>query len=242
METEENFFDTRCPFCGETVAYPQSAAGYVRECINCLEDFIVPEPGTAAARTIPIPITTERLTLRRFTVDDLDALLTLSADEEFFLHVKGSEADRERTVSQWLDHQSKAKLTSPQMFHLAIATRDGGKLIGNIAIGIYEGVQASLEIELHRDFRRQGFALEAVDAMLGFCFETLKLHRVTANCDSSDAAACGLFDRAGMRREGEAIKNCRLPDGSWRNTATFAALEEEYLGTEEAPAADGAKE
>jgi RimJ/RimL family protein N-acetyltransferase/predicted RNA-binding Zn-ribbon protein involved in translation (DUF1610 family) len=242
METEEHFLDFKCPFCGENVAYPQSAVGLVRECINCLAEFIVPEPGSETARTIPIPITADRLVLRRFVAEDLEALTALAADEEFFLHTEGSEADRERSVSQWLNRQRQFKLTGRQETLLAMVTRTGDKLIGFVSLGIYDEVQASLEIELHPSFQHQGFALEAVDGALGFCFEALKLHRVTAGCDSRNAAACRLFDRVGMRREGEAIKDSRLPDGSWGNTVTFAVLEEEYCKSEATPPAGGARE
>ena len=242
MADEDNFLDFKCPFCGATASYPQSASGTLRECFNCLQDFIVPEPGCDMARSVPIPITTDRLVLRRFEADDLEALTALAADEGFFLHEEGSDADRERAVARWLEGQRQVKLTSPQMFRLAIVTRAGGKQIGYVGIGLYDEVQAGLEIELHRDFQHQGFALEAIEAVLGFCFEALKLHRVTAACDSQDAAACRLFDRVGMRRESESIKDRRMPDGSWGNTVGFAALEEEYCGTEATPSADGAKE
>jgi aminoglycoside 6'-N-acetyltransferase len=66
-----------------------------------------------------------------------------------------------------------------------------------------------------------------VDAALGFCFEGIRLHRVTASCDSRNVAACGLFEKVGMRREGEFVKN-RFSNGEWTNSIWFAALGEEY--------------
>ena len=236
MMTEENFFDFKCPGCGETVSYPQSAAGCLRECINCLQELIVPEPGSEVARTIPIPVETPRLILRRFEAGDVEALAALAADEEFFLHSAGSETEQEEEVSRWLEQQRQIKLTTPQRkFALAIVTRTGAKLIGYVGWIVHNEVEATIDVELHRNYQHQGFALEAVDALLGFCFDVLRLHRVIADCESSNTAACRLFERVGMRREGESLKARRLADGSWANVVWFAALEEEYGRAEEDP-------
>ena len=88
-------------------------------------------------------------------------------------------------------------------------------------------LQARLTIYLNRSFQRKGFALEALDAALGFCFEGIKLHRISASCDSRNTAACRLFENVGLRREGEFLKD-ELLHGEWVNTAWYAALAEEW--------------
>jgi RimJ/RimL family protein N-acetyltransferase len=62
--------------------------------------------------------------------------------------------------------------------------------------------------------------------MLDFCFNGIKLHRVTAACDSRNVAACRLLERAGMRREGEFLKD-HFADGAWFNTVSYAVLSED---------------
>jgi len=74
---------------------------------------------------------------------------------------------------------------------------------------------------------QQDFTKEAVQAVLGFCLRDLKLHRVIARCPSKDAERCRMFESAGMRREGEFVKNY-FRDGEWLNTLWFALLDEEY--------------
>jgi len=66
-----------------------------------------------------------------------------------------------------------------------------------------------------------------VAALLDFCFNGIKLHRVTASCDSRNVAACRLLEKAGMRREGEFLKD-HFADGEWFNTFSYAVLSEEY--------------
>src|SRR5882724_5929957 len=99
-----------------------------------------------------------------------------------------------------------------------------------------------LAVFLNRKHQKQGLAIEAVDALLGFCFEAIKLHRVTTSCDSRNSAAGKLFERVGMRREAEFVKDTPDVEG-WLSTVWYAALEEEYLDSGSgAPRANSAPE
>lgn len=135
-------------------------------------------------------------------------------------------------ILRWLQSDSTVKLTTPrQPFYLGMEARDGGKLIGQLALSFTEPhrLQVHLTITLNRDYRRKGFGLEAVAAILGFCFEGIKLHRVTAMCDTKNTAACGLCEKAGLSREGEFAKD-RLVRGEWMSSVWYAALDEDYRG------------
>lgn len=227
--TEENFLDFKCPCCDDPVSFPRDCAGLVRECPNCLESLIVPDTGEEAGLKPPLPITTPRLILRRLAASDWKDLLELFSDEELFLYDDGHPMEEEE-ILRWLESDSTVKLTTPgQRFYLGIEARDGGKLIGQLSLSFAEPqrLQAQLAICLNRDFRRKGFGLEAVDAVLGFCFEKIHLHRVTALCDTQNSAARGLSEKAGLRREGEFVKD-RFVREKWMSSVWFAALDEEY--------------
>src|SRR6266568_3697220 len=86
---------------------------------------------------------------------------------------------------------------------------------------------AKVRIYVSRKCQRQGFATEASNAILSFCFDGVGLHRVSAWCDSRNIAACRLAEKVGMRREGEQIRD-RYINGEWINTALYALLNEEY--------------
>lgn len=234
MTTEANFIDFKCPYCGELVSYPQDAIGSVRECFNCLESFIVPEVGAETGKRIPVPITTSRLTLRRFNAGDWKGLMELLSDDAFLGYTDGLQGEEEEHVLRWIESDHLIKLTSPdQMFRLAIELRDGGKLIGFLGLRLVGEVQGALSVNLHRNFQRQGFALEALDAFLGFCLEGINLHRVYSWCDSRNGPACRLFEQAGLRREGLFLKN-EFANEEWIDTAYYALLREEYCNPEAA--------
>lgn len=236
MITEESFVDFKCPHCNEPVSFPQESAGFVQACPNCTESFIVPEDGSEVGKQIPLPIKTPRLVLRRLAAHDWKDLLELMSDEEFFRYRDGVPLEEEG-VLHWLESDVHVKLTTPeQALYLGIEVQNGGKLIGYLSLTFTDPqrLQVTFSIGLNRSFHRQGFALEAVEALLGFCFEGLKLHRVAGWCDSRNAAACRLLEKAGLRREGEFVKS-RWAHGEWTNSIWYAVLAEEYLSADDTP-------
>jgi RimJ/RimL family protein N-acetyltransferase len=240
MITEENFVDFKCPYCSEPVSFPHENAGSLQTCPGCNESLIVPEDGSEVGGQIPLPITTSRLVLRRLTHGDWKDLLDLTSDEEFFRYQDGVPLD-EDSVLRWLDSEAHVKLTTPdQPFFLGIQLQDGGKLIGYLSLTFTDPQRllVTFNIGLHRSFQRKGFALEAAEAVLGFCFEGVKLHRIAGWCDSRNTAACRLLEKLGMRREGEFVKNRSL-HGEWINSLWFALLAEEYLAGEDSAPTPG---
>jgi RimJ/RimL family protein N-acetyltransferase len=225
--SEDNFIDFKCPQCGETASFPGEDVGKLRACPNCLEDLIVPEAGAQLARKLPLPILTPRLTLRRFAPGDWKDLLEFMPDEELFRYA--GQPMHEEEILAWLERDSRVRLTTQgQTFCLGIVDTESNKVAGYAGLALTDPLQAMLQIFLSRSYQKQGLAIEAVDALLGFCFEGIKLHRVAATCDSRNTAARKLFERVGMRREAEFVKDTPGVDG-WLSSVWYGALEEEYL-------------
>ena len=103
-----------------------------------------------------------------------------------------------------------------------------GKFIDNLR------QQATFDIVVSRSFQRQGFGTEAVDALLHFSFEAIALHRVITSFDRRDLSARRLFEKAGMRREGEFLKD-RFVNGEWVDTVWLALLSQEYSNSRSSP-------
>jgi len=240
MITEESFIDFKCPYCGETISFPRENAGHPQACPGCTESVIVPEDGRPEGHKLPLPITTQRLVLRRFGPVDWQDLLECLSDEEIFRHIDGRPLDEDE-VLRWLERESQVKLTTPgQLFYLGIQCRESGKLAGYVSLSFSEPLQAEFQVVLNRAFQRKGLALEAVRAVLGFCFEGIRLHRVAASCHGQNGPARRLCENAGLRREGEFLKS-RFFDGAWIDTVSYAILEEEYrpAGAQSPPLAEG---
>jgi [ribosomal protein S5]-alanine N-acetyltransferase len=216
--TEENFLDFKCPYCGAANSFPLDCAGHVRECVNCMEGLIVPPADGEFGKKIPVPITTPRLVLRRLEAGDWKDLLEFMFDDE-------------EEAARWLENDRKSKLTSlDRPISLGVQIRDGGnKIIGCVGLRFTDlgFLEAEISAEGNQNSKYKDFSKEAVEAMIGFCFRDLKLHRLIARCGNNDTMGCQLFEAAGMRREGEFVKHYCY-NGEWLNTVWFAILEEEH--------------
>ena len=138
MITEESFIDFRCPYCGETISFPRENAGHPQACPGCTESVIVPEDGSPEGGKLPLPITTQRLVLRRFAPVDWQDLLECLSDEETFRHMDGRPLEEE-DVLHWLERERQVKLTTPdQAFYLGIQSQESDKLIGYVSLSFPE--------------------------------------------------------------------------------------------------------
>jgi RimJ/RimL family protein N-acetyltransferase len=200
-------------------SFPQQDAGYVRACPECMGDVIVPDDNSGQGQPLPLPLTGERLILRRLGPADWNDLMACFPENE------------EDYVVRWLESDSHVRLTTPgQSFYLGMQLRETGKLIGYLSLTFMdaERLQAQLACNFNPDFAAGEFSAEALDALVGFCFEGIKLHRIASKCYGSDDSACKALETVGFRREGEFLKDTRIEDG-WANSLWYGLLEEEYL-------------
>lgn len=97
--------------------------------------------------------------------------------------------------------------------------KEAPQLVGGIALThIERGASQSgrLGYWIGAPFARQGLMAEACEVALSFGFETLRLHRIEANCMPSNVASLRLLDKLGFEREGLARSFLRI-NGAWED-------------------------
>jgi RimJ/RimL family protein N-acetyltransferase len=116
-----------------------------------------------------------------------------------------------------------------QTWDLAVLRTEGDRLIGRAGLHLSEREPQEALIWFVSDPSswNQGFAHEALSALLGACFGELRLHRVTAECSPANTGAVSLFESLGLRREAHFIENAN-EGGQWVDTAVFAMLAREW--------------
>jgi len=67
--------------------------------------------------------------------------------------------------------------------------------------------------KIHSDFWGNGFATEALQAVIHFGFETIKLHRIEAGCAVNNVASIKVLEKTGMTREGRGRQLLPLKSG-----------------------------
>jgi len=78
----------------------------------------------------------------------------------------------------------------------------------------------------HPDHTGQGFATEAVRAVLDLAFGFYRMHRVVAQLDSRNEPSARLCERVGMRREGH-LRQDWWSKGEWTDTLVYGVLKDD---------------
>ena len=220
MEISENdFVDLKCPYCGEMNSFPAADLRVVRECVNCLNALMMPEPGETTGRKLPLLFETRNVRLRQFKDDDWKELMDFGFEE--------SEA------TSWLGTASQARLTDlANTFYLAVETRSDGKLIDCVGLRFTDAEFNQIAISTGNLPKTRGVSaeLDAQQVALAFCFEALRVHRAVSRCVGNDTESLEVLTKSGMRKEAEFIKGERNEANEWRNVVWFAMLDDEYSG------------
>jgi RimJ/RimL family protein N-acetyltransferase len=172
---------------------------------------------------------TTRLILRDFTADDWPAVLAYQSDPRYLRYYEWTgrtAAEVQAFVQMFLDHQRQQPRTR---FQLAVTLKPDGRLIGNCGIRLRHAGSHEAEIgyELAHDAWRQGYATEAATEIIRFGFETLGVHRITAEVVADNAGSIRVLERLGMRREGH-FRDRERYKGRWWDVLAYAILEDEW--------------
>lgn len=158
-----------------------------------------------------IEIRTERLVLRRFTVEDAPKMFeNWASDPEMTKYMTwqpyeevGAVADYLRGVTEQYDRDDS--------YHWCIALKENDEPIGAVsAVHVYDLVQ-SVEIGygIGRRFWHQGYTSEAMQAVMDFFFDQVGVNRVEARHDPRNPHSGAVMKKCGMRYEGMKV------EGDW---------------------------
>lgn len=179
---------------------------------------------------------TARLILRPLLLDDDRAVHRFESDPEvvrYMPHDVHSLAASRAYIEGILADEKK---DPRQVWEFAICRRAEGELIGRCGfrVGQTEAREASLWYSLRRDLWGQGYAPEAMRAIVRFAFRDLKMHRLVIDCDPRNLASARVAEKLGMRREAHFLENICIK-GEWCDSLIYAMLEREYRETTDLP-------
>lgn len=103
-----------------------------------------------------------------------------------------------------------------------------GVAIGCVALNsiVYGALRsANLAYKIDRDLLRQGYAAEALEAVVDFAFRGLELHRLQASIMPRNAASLALVRKCGFREEGRSPRYICI-NGVWEDHIHMALLNE----------------
>jgi ribosomal-protein-alanine N-acetyltransferase len=173
---------------------------------------------------------TERLILRKMTLEDAEAIFAYASDPE---------------VSRYMLWETHRSIEDSRAFlELEVSKRESGgepdwgivykgdhRFVGTCGIISWEPQHARAEIgyALSREYWGRDLMPEAARAMIRFGFERMSLNRIEARCIAENAASARVMEKAGMTHEGT-LRQRELIKGAYRDIEVYAILREELRG------------
>lgn len=149
---------------------------------------------------LPLPILTDRLLLRRFTAEDLEAFQRYRSDPEVARY-QGWEPMPAEEARAFLIAQTTQILGAPgQWLQVAIARRETGGIIGDIGLCVVDepGGVVELGYTIARESQRKGYGAEAVQGVIAGLRTGGRVRSVVATTDTRNHASAALLRRAGF--------------------------------------------
>ncbi len=154
--------------------------------------------------TFPM-LTTKRLTLRQLVSTDEQAIFTLRSDKEInkFLDRKiaATPDDARHFINQVNENVGKNN-----SLYWAITFSDKKELVGTICLFCFSDDKCEIGYELLTNFQGQGIMQEAVDKVIDYAFNTIKVQTVEAFFHKDNERSAKLLEKFSFRKSNELNK------------------------------------
>ncbi len=176
-----------------------------------------------------IKIETERLILRRFTIDDADSMFTnWASDNEICKYMRWTRhVNKEETkekISSWVAFYSKKSF-----YQWAITLKGNDEPIGAIGLFVVNEFDLCGDVGycISKKSWGQGIATEALRAVLNFAFEIVRFNRIETYHSINNPASGRVMEKSGMIFEGLARQKYKSICG-FENSNMYSILKEDF--------------
>ena len=147
---------------------------------------------------------TERLVLRRFTVEDAPQMYANWASDpvvtEFLTWPTHDSVEVTRQVlTSWVEGYAR-----PDAYNWALELKESGEVIGSLSVVRADDDIAELELGwcMGRAYWGRGLMPEAAAAVVGYLFDEVGANRICAKHDVNNPKSGRVMEKIGMRLEG----------------------------------------
>ena len=181
--------------------------------------------------TSTIEIVTERLRLRPFQVDDLEAFVAYRSDPEVARYQSWDSPYSMADAESFLNSQRELVFGQRgEWLQLAIVDRETATVYGDCAVRVAtdQPATAELGVTLAQSSQGKGLATEALTAVVTELFGQRGIHRVVAEADDRNVPVQRLLERLGFRCEARLVEADWFK-GEWSTLRLYAMLEREWV-------------
>lgn len=172
----------------------------------------------------------EKIVLRAVENEDNAMLLSLINDPDTEMMLGGSSWPVSETEQlTWFEHQERSK----DVLRCIIALQEDEKAIGTIILSDIDQKNGTGHIHIKMSMnggRGKGYGTDAVNTLVRYAFEELRLNCIYANILSYNEASIKLFERCGFQREG-VLRQRIFKKGKFINMLAYSKVISDW-GTE----------
>ena len=166
-------------------------------------DLTGPEDAASRVfRNLPT-LETPRLTLRKLRMRDAEDVYSWSRDPDVARYVLWTAHQNVRETRDYIRYvRSLYRRGLPSSW--GIELKETGRVIGTMGVmaWIPEYRVAEVGYSLGKKWWRQGYAAEALSALMDLMFDEMRINRVEGQCDVRNPASARVMEKCGMKREG----------------------------------------
>jgi len=177
-----------------------------------------------------VTLETGRLILRRFTMDDADAMFQNWANDDevtkYLTWPTHTDVSVSRTVlGSWMELYQK-----PEHYSWAIVLKEINEPIGSIAAVLQRDDINMVHIGycIGRKWWRKGYTSEALKELIRFFFEEVGVNRIESRHDPRNLNSGKVMQKAGLRYEGTSLESDVNNQGIC-DAANYAILARDYF-------------
>lgn len=173
-------------------------------------------------------ISTKRLTLRALESRDARRIFEYRSSSEVS-RFQSWGTDSAHVIESYIMDLGVVVPGTPGRWYQIGITLSPTELIGDCGFRVLENEprQVEIGIALAPEYQKQGYATEALRALLDYLFVKLGKHRVYGSVDPSNLSSIKLLQRVGMREEARFIKSLWF-NGEWVDDVIYAILASEW--------------
>lgn len=183
----------------------------------------------ADCTSFDLPLKTARLILRDLRMEDLKDIHPLCSHPEICRYIRPP-MTWEQVENHIRDRVRPWHFEEGRWYSLAvIRVGEEGRIIGELVFRFESRADRRIEIgyRFHPEGQGQGYAIEAVRALVELLLKELDPHKLVAYCDAQNAASIRLLQRLGMSEEGLQREHYFL-NGNWRDLRAYGLLSRDY--------------
>ena len=130
-------------------------------------------------------------------------------------------------LSRYREDYARGAAVSFFIFDNATERLMGGITLGNIRHGVAQS--GHIGYWIGEPYAGKGYMLEALNLLVTFAFDTLRLHRIEAACIPSNTRSVRVLEKARFQREGLLRSYLRI-NGIWQDHYLYARIAGDSFG------------